>query len=135
MLFTDARKSLSEAIEDDPQRISGVMSLIQLFNTQFPKVLYELVQKPMLVNAQALVVRGQRIVKLFGGLALHPLIERDALMFALLHETGHHLAEGPRLPWNPFLACECQADLWARSEAASWGCMINLSRALSNIEA
>jgi hypothetical protein len=36
-----------------------------------------------------------------------------------LHEVGHHLALGPRLPFNLSLACECVADNWAVREGAN----------------
>ena len=59
-----------------------------------------------------------RIVRLYGGLALHPKVNDDALIFALLHETGHLLASGRRFASDPMLACDCEADKWAISEGA-----------------
>ncbi|RXH12433.1 hypothetical protein [Bradyrhizobium guangzhouense] len=90
-----------------------VFRLLRAFNNQFPMILYQLVPSPALLNAQALILNSKKVVKLYGGLAYHSGLGMDALAFALLHETGHHLANGPRLPWNVFLACECYADQWA----------------------
>ena len=116
--------------EQKSVRADAVAKLIERFSQQFPQISYQLVASPMLINAQALVLCGRRIVKLYGGLAFHSLVDVDALAFVLLHETGHHLAGGARLPWNPFLACECQADVWARAQAVSEasGCTFNLQK-------
>lgn len=83
------------------------------FAAAFPEVSYEVATSVRLINAQALVLGGNRIVRLYGGLAFHPAMHEDGLALALLHETGHHLAKGARLPWDPLLACECRADAWA----------------------
>ncbi|THD61104.1 MAG: hypothetical protein E7813_22180 [Bradyrhizobium sp.] len=137
MLFLNPIGVVGQIEGDHNARALAVAELLGFFNRQFPEISYELVVSPMLLNAQALVLRGQRIVKLYGGLAFHPLIDTDALVFALLHETGHHLAGGSRLPWNPFLACECQADIWALAQATSGtsGCTLNLGKALSSLDA
>jgi hypothetical protein len=79
----------------------------------FPQISYELDANSRTANAQALARGDVRAVRLYGGLALHPLIGADALVFALLHETGHHLAKGRRFALDPMLACECAADKWA----------------------
>src|SRR5258708_37681510 len=137
MLFLNPISVVGQMEGDHSARALAVAELLGRFNRQFPQISYELVVSPMLLNAQALVLRGQRIVKLYGGLAFHSLIDTDAFAFALLHETGHHLAGGSRLPWNPFLACECQADLWARAQATSGtpGCTLDLRKALSVLDA
>jgi hypothetical protein len=137
MLFQNPTVPLGPMDGDQCPRAFAVTELLCRFSEQFPQLSYELVINPMLVNAQALVIRGQRTVKLYGGLAFHSLIDTDALAFALLHETGHHLASGPRLPWNPFLACECQADVWAREKAISGtsGCTLDLPKALADLDA
>jgi hypothetical protein len=138
MLFLNPISMVGQMDGDNHSaRALAVAELLGRFNRQFPQISYELVVSPMLLNAQALVLQGQRIVKLYGGLAFHSLIDTDALAFALLHETGHHLAGGSRLPWNPFLACECQADIWARAQATSGksGCTLNLRKALAVLDA
>jgi hypothetical protein len=79
----------------------------------FPQISYELDANSRTANAQALSRGDVRVVRLYGGLALHPLIGADALIFALLHETGHLFAKGRRFARDPMLACECAADRWA----------------------
>jgi hypothetical protein len=79
----------------------------------FPQISYELDANSRTANAQALARGDVRAVRLYGGLALHPIIGEDALIFALLHETGHHFAKGRRFALDPMLACECAADRWA----------------------
>jgi hypothetical protein len=90
------------------------------------------------VNAQASILNDVRSVNLFGGLAYHPKIGRDALVFILLHETGHHLSRGCRSPWMPQLACDCAADSWAvsegRAELQKSNCGFDVTRALRQIE-
>jgi hypothetical protein len=76
-----------------------------------------------LVNAHKLLLTGDRywrseMGKGIWGLALHKAIGQDALIFVLLHEAGHHLAQGPRLPFCSSLACECASDAWAVPEGA-----------------
>jgi hypothetical protein len=136
MLFLNPVTAVDQVKDDQGARARDVAELLGHFSRQFPQISYELSVSPMLLNAQALVLSGQRIVKLYGGLAFHSLIDTDALTFILLHETGHHLATGSRLPWNPFLACECQADIWALAQTtsgASW-CTLNLQKALSDLD-
>jgi hypothetical protein len=70
------------------------------------------------VNAQAFGKSGSRFVRLYGGFAFHPLVNEDALVFTLLHETGHHRARGRRFAGDPMLACDCLADKWAVSAGA-----------------
>jgi len=78
----------------------------------FP-IRYELDVDSRTMNAQAFVRSGTRVVRLYGGFACHPMVTMDALILALLHETGHHLATGHRLAFDPMLACDCAADQWA----------------------
>jgi hypothetical protein len=84
----------------------------------FPQISYELDANSRTANAQALARGDARAVRLYGGLALHPLIGEDALIFALLHETGHHFARGRRFALDPMLACECAADKWALTKGS-----------------
>jgi hypothetical protein len=91
-----------------------------------------------IVNAQASISNGSRFVDLFGGFAYHPKIGRDALIFVLLHEAGHHLSSGSRSPWMSELACDCAADAWAVTKGAAelrkLDCAFELQVALSEIE-
>src|SRR5690242_18539935 len=84
--------ALTEDLATTRARKRLVLRLLRAFKNQFPVILYRLVSSPALVNAQALILNSQRVVKLYGGLAYHPELGIDALAFALLHETGHHLA-------------------------------------------
>lgn len=97
------------------ERRSQLGRLFAIFEASFPSVQYRLLDSVAAVNAQASSANGSRLVDVFGGLAFHPAIGRDALVFMLLHETGHHLSKGCQLPFAP-LACECAADNWATAE-------------------
>jgi hypothetical protein len=113
--------------------------LLVVFRNAFPNIRYQIIPELNLLNGQALILRAERLVRLYGGMALHPAMGRDGLAFALLHETGHHLAAGARLPWNPLLACECLADCWALNSglkmvADSSGWTVSILEALSEID-
>jgi hypothetical protein len=84
----------------------------------FPDIEFELDAASQTVNAQAIDHGDIRIVRLYGGLAFHSLIDQDGLVLTLLHEVGHHLAAGGRLTANSRLACECMADRWAMTKGA-----------------
>jgi hypothetical protein len=135
MLFSQS-VTPTEKLLTSGRRERQLVGLLRSLGRQFPTILYELVPSPELLNAQALVLIGRRVVKLYGGLAFHPRLEMNTIAFVLLHETGHHLAAGSRLPWNPFLACECQADQWALRNGAVAGIgQVNIAKALSNLDA
>lgn len=89
------------------------------FRVTFQELEFELNADNTMVNAQASTLHGRRCVRIYGGLAFHPLVGRQLLIFILLHETGHHLAHGIRLPWDPRLACECVSDHWAVTQGAA----------------
>ena len=64
-----------------------------------------------LVKAEADVQGKNAIVRLFGGMARHPLINLDGLTLILCHELGHHLAGPPiRRSDFPWSSAEGQAD-------------------------
>jgi hypothetical protein len=90
-------------------------------------------------NAQAFSVRGQRMVTLFGGLAFNTRLGKDGLLFAILHEIGHHLAPGPRITRTNTLSCDCAADRWAIGEGRDvvlfHGMTLEIKSALNEIEA
>ncbi len=90
-------------------------------------------------NAQALRVKGKRNVTLFGGLAFNRRLGKDGLLFAILHEIGHHLAPGPRITRTNTLSCDCAADRWAigegRDVVLSHGLTLDIKSALNEIEA
>jgi hypothetical protein len=101
---------------------SGRRKLLDLiladFRTAFPNLSFELRLDRKIINAQATKLKGKCCVLIYGGLALHPKLGADSLTFAVLHETGHHLAEGNRSPYNVCLACECASDHWAATKGA-----------------
>jgi hypothetical protein len=119
------------------QRVASVDRLIAVFANSFSSVRYRIFASIGSVNAQASIAKGEQLVDLFGGLAFHPAIGQDALVFTLLHETGHHLSDGCRLPWAE-IACECAADRWAvtagRDALAAQGIDFRLEAALSQLE-
>ncbi len=67
------------------------------------------------VNATAAQVRKTYKITVFGGLARHPFITKDALLLAICHEMGHHLGGAPRKGISPkyWASSEGQADYWA----------------------
>jgi hypothetical protein len=114
MIFDQAQWS-AEKQDRSAQRLCQLARLIAVFEASFPSVQYRLLNSVTAINAQASFANGSRLVDIFGGLAFHPVIGHDGLVFMLLHETGHHLSRGCRLPWAE-LACECSADSWATAE-------------------
>jgi hypothetical protein len=114
--------------------------LVWEFQTAFADIEYEFDTQTRIVNAQAFVLGGSRFVRLYGGFAFHPLVSEDALVFTMLHETGHHRARGRRFAGDPRLACDCLADKWAIGAGAGalrrcTGRVMNLSNALDSLDA
>jgi hypothetical protein len=114
--------------------------LVSEFQSAFAGIDYEVDRQSRVVNAQAFGMSGSRFVRLYGGFAFHPLISEDALVFALLHETGHHRARGRRFAGDPSLACDCLADKWAIGAGARMlrhrsGRVLKLSAALESLDA
>jgi len=118
MLFTEPVSVHRLLEKDNPERTVLLDRLFAALRHAFPDIEFQLLPRLDLYNAEAIRSGERRRVKLYGGLAYHRAVGRDALTFAALHEIGHHLAPGPRLPWNPWLACECAADAWAQSVGA-----------------
>ena len=140
MLFSEQSSSFALCKDNSAQRHSLLSKVLAPFQSTFPEVQYQIFPELNLLNGQALILKAQRIVRLYGGVALHPAMGRDGLGFALLHETGHHLADGPRLPWNPLIACECAADFWAfdlghKMLSNSTGWAVNIPKALDEVSA
>jgi hypothetical protein len=112
MIFEQTRNTLQRQ-----DRTAGRRALVEktigIFQTSFPELNFRVLDRVTAVNAQASISNDVRSVDLFGGCAYHPAIGHDALVFILLHETGHHLSRGCRLPWMRELACDCAADFWA----------------------
>jgi hypothetical protein len=126
-------------------RASGErQALLNRLQTQatrlFPQISYSLDLGSRTANAQAFALGNDRFVRIYGGLALHPLAGKDALIFTLLHETGHHLGKGRRFAGDPALACDCVADRWALTVGipqwtSRFGSKVDIRRALSDLTA
>jgi hypothetical protein len=113
MLFCD-RLSEQEVLEaKTADRASLLEILLNDFRKTFPDLTFELQLDFTIINAQAMKLQDKPVVTIYGGLALHPALGNDSLAFILLHEVGHHLAEGCRSGRDPSLACECASDHWA----------------------
>lgn len=113
MLFFEHKISDSAKVQSNGARHDETVRLINLMENVFGQIVFVFRPTIPIINAQALFLNGKRSVILFGGLAYNPSTNTDLLTFILLHEIGHHLGGGNRLPWNPFLACECSADRFA----------------------
>jgi hypothetical protein len=113
MLFCDrlSQEQLFEAKASDRENL--LERLLEDFRKAFPELTFELQLDFRIINAQALKLEDRCIVSIYGGLALHPRLGANSLAFILLHEVGHHLAQGCRSRRDPSLACECAADHWA----------------------
>jgi hypothetical protein len=128
------------ALDRSERRGCVLKTLVSEFRTTFAGVKYELDLRIRTVNAQAFEQGGCRFVRLYCGFAFHPLISEDALVFALLHETGHHCARGRRLAGDPRFACDCLADKWAVGVGAQAlrrcsGRILNVFNALNSLDA
>src|SRR5882757_2764584 len=113
MLFCDhlSRQEVLEAKQTNREDL--LAGLVTDFRKTFPDLTFELQLDFSIINAQALRLANQQLVTIYGGLALHPRLGSDGLTLIVLHEVGHHLAEGCRSKRDPSLACECAADYWA----------------------
>ena len=113
MLFCD-RLSEQEVLEAKAANRESILEmLLNDFRKAFPDLTFELQLDFTIVNAQAMKLQDKPTVTIYGGLALHPRLGAESLTFILLHEVGHHLAEGCRSGRDPSLACECASDYWA----------------------
>jgi hypothetical protein len=91
-------------------RAQGLMAR---FRAKFPALHYDLFWETRLMNAQAFLAPKGRCVRLYGGLGRHRWVGIEGLAFALAHETGHHLAGPPYLPFYSSLSSEERANEWA----------------------
>jgi hypothetical protein len=115
MLFSDF---LSRDVQPNPERLALLHMILVDFKKAFPGLHFEMRLDRRVINAQAIILDGKPCVLIYGGIALHPRLGEDSLTFVFLHEAGHHLAVGPRLPFNLSLACDCVSDHWAAGEGA-----------------
>jgi hypothetical protein len=136
MIFDQPQRVIAQQ-DRSAERIAQVSRFVAIFEASFPSVHYRVLNSVAAVNAQASFANGACLVDIFGGLAFHPAIRHDGLVFMLLHETGHHLSTDCKLPWA-HLACECSADRWAtgdgRKALQEKGEKFRLEAALEEIE-
>jgi len=128
------------ALCDSPIRAGMLNVMVAEFQAAFAGIEYEIDGQTRIVNAQAFGLGDKRVVRVYGGLAFHPLVNEDALIFTLLHETGHHRARGRRFAGDPMIACDCLADRWAIGAGANAlrrvsGRAMNLANALDSLDA
>jgi hypothetical protein len=104
----------------------------------FPNISLQIQEGNPSFHAQAYILDGRRIVTLLGGLAFHGCLQKDGLLFTILHEIGHHVAPGPRITRADARSCDCAADRWAVGEGrrlfSSRGMTLNVRSALNQIE-
>jgi hypothetical protein len=113
MLFSEKLSEREMLEAKGANRQTLLDNLLNDFRKAFPDLIFELQLDFSIINAQAIALGDKRIVAIYGGLALHPKLGAEALTFIILHEAGHHLAEGCRSKRDRSLACECSADYWA----------------------
>ena len=137
MIF-EQTQSILKRQDRTAQRLALVANVVDAFRKTFPSLTFRVLDRVTAVNAQASILDDVRFVDLWGGFAYHPAIGKDALVFTLLHETGHHFSKGCRSPWMPEIACDCAADFWAikdgRAILRKNGCKFDLQSALRQIE-
>jgi hypothetical protein len=112
MLFDEPTQDAADQDRSYSRRFM-VQDLLSQFQELFSEINFQLIPNFTSVNGDAAILAEGRVVHLYGGLAFHSGVTSHALIFALLHETGHHIGLGPRSPWDRRLACECAADSWA----------------------
>jgi hypothetical protein len=123
-----------------PSRRLDIETVLSEARTSFPSIEYELDLASRTANAQAYARLNIRVVRLYGGLAFHPMIGIDGLVFTVLHETGHHFASGRRFANDTMLACDCNADRWALTTGAETlrlvcGRTLDIAKAMDELDA
>ena len=120
------------------ERYALLKRLSDISGKVFPNIELRIQEANPSFHAQAYVLDGRQIVTLLGGLAFHGCLQKDGLLFAILHEIGHHVAPGPRITPTDPLSCDCAADCWAVGEGrcvlSSHGMTLNIRSALNEIE-
>src|SRR5258706_16048053 len=103
MLFSE-RLSEREMLEaKDANRETLLDNLLNDFRKAFPELTFELRLDFAIVNAQAIPLKDNRIVAIYGGLAPHPKPRAGALPFITTSPTATHLAKGCCSRNNPCL--------------------------------
>jgi hypothetical protein len=120
------------------ERYALLKRLFETAGKVFPKIELRIQEDNSSFHAQAYVLDGRQIVTLLGGLAFHSHMQKDGLLFTILHEIGHHVAPGPRITRTNPLSCDCAADHWTVAEGqrlfSSHGMSLDIRSALNEIE-
>src|SRR4051812_30051300 len=120
------------------ERYTLLRRLSEISRNVFPKIELQIHETNPSFHAQAYVLEGRQVVTLLGGLAFHDCLRQDGLLFAILHEIGHHVAPGPRITPTDTRSCDCAADCWAVGEGrrlfSSHGMTLDTASALNEIE-
>jgi len=120
------------------ERYALLKRLSEITGQAFPKIELRIQEANSSFHAQAYVLGGRQVVTLLGGLAFHTRLQKDGLLFTVLHEIGHHVAPGPRITRTNPLSCDCAADHWTITEGqrlfSSHGMTLDIRSALSEIE-
>jgi hypothetical protein len=137
MLFGSLSPVLREQDHSGARR-ALLDQLVAISRKAFPDVEVLIHEASPSFNAQAFCIGRQKTVALFGGLAFNRHIGSDGLLFAILHEIGHHLAPGPRMTVTSRLSCDCAADRWVITEGqrafSRHGLAMDMTSALSQLE-
>ena len=139
MLFSSLPRDVigdSGSLRERSEQLDAIFSDLR---RAFPGIEFDLDAASRTVNAQAIEHGEIRIIRLYGGLAFHRLIDADGLVLTLLHEVGHHLATGGRLSAGSRLACECMADRWALTKGVArlekmTGRSLDVDKAVASLE-
>jgi hypothetical protein len=132
--------SLGRVVDQDrsSERRALLKRLLDVSGMLFPKIEIQIQESDPSFYAQAYVLDGRHIVTLLGGLAFHGSLQKDGLLFVVLHEIGHHVAPGPRITQTDPRSCDCAADRWAVVEGrrlfSAHGMMLDIRSALGEIE-
>jgi hypothetical protein len=120
------------------ERYALLKGLCGISGKVFPHIELRIQEADASFHAQAYVLDGRQIVTLSGGLAFHSCLQKNGLLFTILHEIGHHVAPGPRITPTDPRSCDCAADCWAVGEGrrlfSSRGMMLDTRSALNEIE-
>lgn len=120
------------------ERYALLKRLYEISGKVFPNIELQIQEADPCFHAQAYVLDGRQIVTLLGGLAFHGCLQKDGLLFTILHEIGHHVAPGPRITPTDPRSCDCAADCWAVVEGrrlfSSRGMTLDIRSALNEIE-
>jgi hypothetical protein len=120
------------------ERYALLKRLSEITGQVFPRIELRIQEANPTFHAQAYVLKDRQFVALLGGLAFHTRLQKDGLLFTILHEIGHHVAPGPRLTQTNPLSCDCAADCWTVTEGqrlfSSHGMTLDIRSALHEIE-